>query len=156
MRGNLLQKGVTVSDDVISQALYLVNKEAKRSKDQKVHWYNAKQYDQLNIYRDTERRLYGLKDRVLMKLLIDGRAEILGVDTLVLPHKVMQLLIFSFSGAVFHMPLENLGGVINMVDLPSGTYDRAQWPHKPQVCTITKEQAVRILEDFICVGLACA
>jgi len=146
-----------VSDDVLSQALYIVNKEAKINKDQKVIGYSTGNFDQMATHRAIERQLYELKDGALKRLLTSGKTQIIGVDLLVLPHKTMQLLIFTFNGSTFHMPVENLGKKINIDSLPSvGNYDRRAWSHRPQLCSISKHEAVVILSNYVQFEGVCA
>jgi len=146
-----------VSDDILSQALYIVNKEAKKNKDQKVIGYNTGNFDQMTTHRAIERQLYELKDGALKRLLTSGKTQIIGVDLLVLPHKTMQLLIFTFNGSTFHMPVENLGDVINMDSLPrAGNYDRKGWSHRPKSCSISKNEAVVILRNYVHFERVCA
>lgn len=141
------------SDDLLYQALYLINKAAKESKDKKTQFYQRKDYKQLYSSRARERQLYRLKDRALQKLLADGRAQVLGVDELTLEHKTMQLLVFIFNGSLFHMPVENLEGLKFNNLRRVGKYDRSRWFHRRPICTISELDAIHLLEDFIRFGV---
>lgn len=68
-----------VNDDNIAEALYVINKSAKTSRDTKRSSFCSQKYDVVNRSKVRESKLYELKDKVLQKLLAENKANIKGI-----------------------------------------------------------------------------
>jgi len=70
---------IEMNTENLAEALYVINKFAKRIRDQKNSNYEIGQYESAKNSKLKEQELYHLKEKVLNKLLREEKARILGV-----------------------------------------------------------------------------
>ncbi len=84
----------------IAEALYIINKSVKKSRDTKTQNYDAGRFDVVSRAKTRQLKLYGLKNAVIDKLLNDNKAEIIGYHT----QKDNYLLLIRINDYTFHLP----------------------------------------------------
>ncbi|MDO7786532.1 YkyB family protein [Desulforamulus aquiferis] len=70
---------IEVTTEILAEALYVINKFAKRKRDHKKEHYYSGQFHLVNLSKKREQEIYNLKGQVLVKMLEQQRAEILGI-----------------------------------------------------------------------------
>lgn len=85
----------------ISEALYLINKSAKKSRDTKIENYYYRRHKVVSAAKTRQNKLYNLKDQVIKKLLNEQFAVVLGyhIQTKYVPKihlKLIKIGEFSF------------------------------------------------------------
>lgn len=94
-----------MTDENIAEALYIINKSAKKSRDTKNENYSSRNHSVVKRSKQRQVILYELKDQVINKLLCEGKASIKGY------HKQNEhqncLLLIEFKGLTFHLPSSN-------------------------------------------------
>lgn len=124
----------------IAQALYLVNKSAKVSRDTKQLNYEEKRHNIVQAAKTRQLKLYDLKQSVIDKLIKTNIIDIVGYH--VMPDGKYTLL--QLEGFKFHTPAKNIAGLIEL-----GTIDEEISAEKTKGLTINFFEAVSILERFL-------
>ena len=87
----------------IAEALYLINKSAKVSRDTKQTYYYMGKHQIVQSAKTRQAKLYALKDRVITKLLAEQKIDVKGYHTIV----NRQFLLLHLERFIFHIPLNN-------------------------------------------------
>lgn len=83
----LIKRRITNIDDIeikpetIAEALYVINKSAKKSRDTKEVNYDWGNHDIVSRAKIRQNSLYALKEEVLKKCIVNGFAEVMGYHT---------------------------------------------------------------------------
>ncbi|SHK46709.1 YkyB family protein [Desulforamulus aeronauticus] len=93
----------------LSEALYIINKFAKRKRDTKKDHYEQGHHDLVKSLKQREHQLYELKSQVLTKMLAEERAEILGIHKQIINtqgkrESINHLLLIQVGEHTFHRP----------------------------------------------------
>ncbi|RYL92226.1 hypothetical protein ABNN70_10495 [Sporolactobacillus sp. Y61] len=75
------------TDKNLSEALYLINKSAKKSRDTKGRNYSSGNHRVVHAAKTRQQKLYDLKDAVIAKLISENRMELLGYHTQDIKHE---------------------------------------------------------------------
>lgn len=97
-------RSVPVTDSNIAEALYIINKSAKKSRDTKQRAYYQCAHQICHSSKTRANKLYNLKDDVLSKLIREGKATYAGVHVQKNDYSVTFLKMYSFDGYIFHIP----------------------------------------------------
>ncbi|AEF93857.1 hypothetical protein Desca_0983 [Desulfotomaculum nigrificans CO-1-SRB] len=102
-------ENIEMTTENLAEALYVVNKFAKKMRDQKKYNYDAGQHDMVKQSRIKEQELYDLKEKVLSKMLAEERARILGIHKQTVENKQGELwenhlLLIAAGDYDFHRP----------------------------------------------------
>lgn len=98
---------VEMTDSNIAEALYVINKSAKISRDTKVNNYYKRNYSLVSRSKTRQNKLYDLKNDVIEKLLSEGKMVTLGYHTQNSHAEIAEinfLLLHQFMGYTFHEP----------------------------------------------------
>ncbi|WP_335871939.1 YkyB family protein [Bacillus sp. 2205SS5-2] len=139
---------IKISPSTIAEALYIINKSAKKSRDTKNHSYDSKKYSVVSRSKTRQLKLYNLKDAVINQLLELNQGEFLGYHRQVLQRenedvtnylKLYKLGNFTFHLPAFHSQVEGLKdlGEIGVISSDSISLD------------IKFHESVKLLETFI-------
>lgn len=88
----------------IAEALYIINKSAKVSRDTKSQSYEDRKFQVVNAAKTRQIRLYDLKEATIQKLLIQGSIDVLGFH--MINNKPFELL--QLEGFTFHTPINHV------------------------------------------------
>lgn len=100
---------IEMNTENLAEALYIINKFAKRKRDTKKDHYLQGNYALVKSLKNKEHELYQLKSQVLAKFLSEGRAEILGIHKQIINTKekrevINHLLLIQVGEHTFHRP----------------------------------------------------
>ncbi|GGK33125.1 hypothetical protein GCM10010965_27460 [Caldalkalibacillus thermarum] len=103
-RKRVIVRDIPLTDDNIAEALYLINKSAKKSRDTKVESYFEGRHHIVKRAKTRQYKLYDLKNRVMDKLIREGKAVLKGYhvqsnDS----HENTYLKLYQVSQYSFHM-----------------------------------------------------
>lgn len=98
-------KELPLTDENIAEALYIINKSAKKSRDTKNAKYWKRDYATVSRAKTRQSKLYQLKDEVISKLMKEQRVEIKGYHVQETEYGKRYLLLIEFAGFSFHMPM---------------------------------------------------
>ncbi|MBW8351924.1 hypothetical protein K0H71_21210 [Bacillus sp. IITD106] len=100
-------KEVEMTDENIAEALYVINKSAKKSRDTKNLSYFMGDHSTVKRSKSRQLTLYSLKDDVINLLIKEGKAKVIGF------HKqpsynetVNYLILVKIQGLTFHLPVD--------------------------------------------------
>lgn len=102
---------IEMTTENLGEALYVINKSAKRIRDSKKDNYDLGQYDSVKRSKLKEQELYNLKEKVLSKMLAENRAEIIGIHKQIVTNKSEyewenHLLLINVGEYSFHLPVK--------------------------------------------------
>ena len=102
---------IEMTTENLAEALYVVNKSAKRIRDSKRDDYSTGQHNRAKKSKLKEQELYHLKEKILSKMLEENRAEILGVHKQLVTNKSEYewenyLLLITIDDFSFHRPIK--------------------------------------------------
>jgi len=78
---------IPMTDENIAEALYVINKSAKTSRDTKGFYYEDGRHDIVKRSKNRESKLYNLKDKVLNKLIEENKVEVIGTHKQIVKQK---------------------------------------------------------------------
>ncbi|MFC7062757.1 hypothetical protein [Halobacillus seohaensis] len=129
------------SDKCLSDALYMVNKSAKKSRDTKTKSYSSGKHAVVSRSKTRQERLYDLKDKALKKLEKTGRLTLRGY------HKQSDnyLHLYEFGRHTFHKP-------VRYVDKSAaylGEIEGIIGSERSKETQLNYFQAVKLLENYV-------
>ena len=92
------------TDENIAQALYVINKSAKVSRDTKQKKYNSNKYALCKSAKTRMQNHYNLKEAVMRKLIDENRMKYIGICKQNNKHSENYLDMYKMCGFVFHLP----------------------------------------------------
>lgn len=92
------------TDENIAQALYIINKSAKISRDTKQKKYNSNKYTLCKCAKTRMQNHYNLKKAVMRKLIDENRMKYIGICKQNNKHSANYLDMYKMCGFVFHLP----------------------------------------------------
>ena len=92
------------TDENIAQALYVINKSAKVSRDTKQKEYNYGRHSLCKSAKTRMQNHYDLKDAVMKKLISENRMEYIGINKQETSWGTNYLLLYKMCGFTFHLP----------------------------------------------------
>lgn len=109
-----------LSIENICEALYVINKSAKKSRDSKKDNYYMRRHGIVSRCKTRECELYSLKDEVMNKLIDEGKLELVGYH---IQGCSMYLKYYKYSDYSFHLPstkeevegLKNIGNIDGVI-----------------------------------------
>jgi len=128
-------------DQTIADALYIINKSAKVSRDTKKESYSKRNFNVVNAAKTRQLKLYALKDEVIKKLIYENRITLEGYHR----QQDAKLLVYRLANRTFHIPTNESCkellclGVIN--DLIS--------VERKQIKGMNFSQAKKLLEKYV-------
>ena len=94
------------TDENIAQALYVINKSAKVSRDTKQKEYNYGRHSLCKSAKTRMQNHYDLKDAVMKKLISENRMKYIGICKQKNKHSEHYLAMYRMCGFVFHLPAD--------------------------------------------------
>ncbi|MCC8051541.1 MAG: hypothetical protein LIP10_12960 [Clostridiales bacterium] len=141
-------QSIEASDDNIAQALYIINKSAKKSRDTKNSKYEEGDHSTCHASKTRMLKLYHLKDEAMEKLIDEGRMEYLGINRQELPgHETNYLKVYALSGFTFHTPCESRD--INEAELLDSTITGLISAEQTRKTDLKFSQAEALLKKYI-------
>lgn len=129
----------------LAQALYNINKSARKSRDTKVNSFENCSYTVCKAAKTRSLNLYHLKDVALQKMIDDGLVKYLGIHCQIIDDvKRNYLKVYEVEGYSFHVPYD--GEVMD--DEITGTIEGKISAEKTKKTTINFMQAVKLLESY--------
>ncbi|OPX47846.1 YkyB family protein [Clostridium thermobutyricum] len=113
-----IKREIEINNKVLCEALYIVNKSAKVSRDTKYKAYENRDFKTCNMSKTRSLNLYYLKDRVIEKMINEGKLQFIGY------HKQNNVYLelyknteteFSFHKISNIKPENTLGNIDNMI-----------------------------------------
>ena len=103
---------IELTTENLAEALYIINKFAKRKRDTKRDHYELGHHDIVKNVKYREQQLYELKAQVLAKMLQEQRAEIMGIHRQTINGKaksecINHLLLIRVAERTFHRPAKS-------------------------------------------------
>lgn len=92
------------TDENIAQALYVINKSAKVSRDTKQKEYNYGRHSLCKSAKTRMQNHHDLKDAVMKKLISENRMEYIGINKQETSWGTNYLLLYKMCGFTFHLP----------------------------------------------------
>lgn len=139
-------RNVPVTDTNIAEALYIINKSAKKSRDTKQRAYHQCAHQICHASKTRANKLYNLKDDVLSKLIREGKANYAGVHVQKNDYSVTFLKMYSFGGYTFHIPCNqhdfDRKEIIGVIEGPISA-------EVIKNTKITFNQAMQVLADYM-------
>lgn len=135
---------ISQTDHNIAQALYIINKSAKRSRDTKQDAYDARQFSVCKGAKTRSMNLYYLKDNAIRKLIEENRIEYIGICRQEVGNHSVYLKFYKIDGFSFHVPYE---GHVNEENLLPEINELISSEKKIHT-EINYDQAVQVLEDY--------
>nr|WP_194950002.1 YkyB family protein [Anoxybacillus flavithermus] len=131
-----------LTDENIAEALYIINKSAKKSRDTKQKKYYEGKYSVVNRSKTRQMKLYALKDEVISKLRSENKMEVLGYHVQGYEN---YLLLLKLADYTFHTPVNKLDTkgleFLGEIDLIPA--------EKTKKTTLKFSEAVKLLETYI-------
>ncbi len=98
-------KLLEATDKSLAEALYIINKSAKTSRDTKQSNYYSRNFQVVGAAKTRQNKLYDLKDETISKLLDENRIKILGYhEQQAYDGDTNFLLMLEIEGFSFHLP----------------------------------------------------
>lgn len=94
------------TDENIAQALYVINKSAKVSRDTKQKEYNNRNHSLCKGAKTRMQNHYDLKEAVMKKLIDENRMKYIGICKQKNKHSEHYLAMYRMCGFVFHLPAD--------------------------------------------------
>lgn len=136
------------TDENFGEALYIVNKSAKVSRDTKNKSYNDRKHTVCAQSKTRMLNLYHLKDAVINKLIAEGRMNYLGINKQVISDdKCNYLRLYEIGGFTFHVPC-NVGDKIKKSELISSDIDGVISAERKRKVSLNYNQAIYFLEKY--------
>lgn len=95
-----------ITNQNIAEALYVINKSAKVHRDTKQANYEARRHSVVQASKTKQRKLYDLKELVVLKLLEDKKAKAVGIHRM----SGVRFVLIKMNDFTFHLPITNLKG----------------------------------------------
>lgn len=95
-----------MTDENLAQALYMINKSAKKSRDTKSFNYYRGKHGIVSASKTRQMKLYDLKDNVISKLKGENRINVVGYHVQENDWGKNHLLLLGLSGYTFHVPVD--------------------------------------------------
>lgn len=131
-----------ITPKTIAEALYIINKSAKVSRDTKSQNYEIRKYQVVNAAKTRQIRLYDLKEATIQKLLTQGIIEVVGFHMINnKPYKLLQLEGFTFHTPIGHIEKDNLEFL--------GSLEGANSSEKTKQVTLNFFEAENLLNRFV-------
>ena len=139
-------QAVPCTKDNLSEALYIINKSAKKSRDTKQRAFYDRDHGICHQAKTRSLNLYHLKDAALKKMQQDGYAEYLGIHRQILEDREPVFLdLYEVGRFTFHCPHR---GAINEEDIRSEVIDGEISAEQTKKVSIKYTQAIKLLENY--------
>ena len=133
-----------ITDDNIFKSLYVINKSAKKSRDNKIKNYDLERYGIVSRCKERENKLYKLKNRVMEKAILENKLKLEGFHVQSISNRCVYLCLYKGGEYSFHIPVE---------EKPDGKFlGKLDNKISSEVKVTTKikfKQAVDLLERYI-------
>lgn len=137
-----------MTDDNLAEALYVINKSAKKSRDTKNRAYYYSKHGACHGAKTRMIKLYHLKDAALQKLIDEGRAAFIGIHRQVFNERNQYLAMYGIAGFTFHTPYSG-----KIPEILLGDIDGKISAERTRNVKINYTQAVNLLEKYSGVSL---
>jgi len=128
-------------NQTIADALYIINKSAKVSRDTKKENYSKGNFNNVNGAKTRQLKLYALKDQVIKKLSQENRLILEGYHK----QEDVKLLFYRIANRTFHIPtntscddLQFLGSINGLINA-----------EREQITDMNFNQAKKLLEKYV-------
>lgn len=132
---------VEETNENIAEALYIINKSAKVSRDTKSEMYMRGEHRICHAAKTRSNNLYELKDMVIHKLITENRINLIGYHRSGLGY----LALYELSGFTFHIPCNNRDTDGEFL----GDFDEIVSAEKTRKTSINYNQAINLLENYV-------
>lgn len=141
------QARAEINDDNIAEALYIINKSAKISRDTKVNAYEYGDYRICKCAKTRQNNLYNLKDKTLKKLNKQNKLTLIGIHKQIINGQTNYLKLYQFKDYTFHIPImkEQIPKDAKILE----DILEEKIPSEKQKTKLTYNQAVQVLKDFL-------
>lgn len=130
----------------LAEALYLINKSAKISRDTKQMAYDHNKHRVCKASKTRSWNLYHLKDAVIKKMIEEGKAEYLGIHKQIINrHQVVYLDFYQVADFTFHCPHS---GEVEETEVMQNIIEGEIGAEKTRKVSINFQQAVKLLEKY--------
>lgn len=106
LRKAYVPKQLESTDDNLAQALYIINKSAKVSRDTKNDSYYNKKFGVCKAAKTRMLKHYHLKDEAMQKLIDENRMELIGYNKQVFYGEEQWLKLYKLGDFTFHIPCD--------------------------------------------------
>lgn len=137
---------IPCTKDNLAEALYVINKSAKKSRDTKKNSFYRSKHGVCHTAKTRSRNLYHLKDVALKKMYQDGIAEYQGIHKQIIKDMEPVLLdLYAIGRFTFHCPHY---GEVNEKEIREEVIDGEISAEQTKEVSIKFAQAVKLLEQY--------
>ena len=129
------------TNENLAEALYIINKSAKVSRDTKSEMYERGNHRICHAAKTRSNNLYDLKDMVIHKLITENRINLIGYHRSGLGY----LALYELSGFTFHIPCNNRDTDAEFL----GDFDEIVSAEKTRKTSINYYQAISLLKNYV-------
>lgn len=129
------------TNENIAEALYIINKSAKVSRDTKSDMYMCGNHRICHAAKTRSNNLYELKDMVIHKLINENRINLIGYHKSGLGY----LALYELSGFTFHIPCSKRDTDAEFL----GNFDGIVSAEKTRKTSINYNQAISLLKSYV-------
>lgn len=139
-------QSIPYTKDNLAEALYVINKSAKKSRDTKQNSFYRSKHGVCHTAKTRSRNLYHLKDVALKKMYQDGIAEYQGIHKQIIKDMEPVLLdLYAIGRFTFHCPHY---GEVNEKEIREEVIDGEISAEQTKEVSIKFAQAVKLLEQY--------
>ena len=140
-------KEIEMTDDNLAEALYIINKSAKVSRDTKTQAYEYGNFKICNSAKTRQVNLYNLKNKTLLKLDKQNKLKLIGIQKQIIDNKIIYLKLYEFKGYKFHLPIKE-NEINKNVPILDDILEEKISSDKRKT-KITYNQAILLLKKFV-------
>lgn len=130
----------------LAEALYLINKSAKISRDTKQMAYDHNRHKVCKASKTRSWNLYHLKDAAIKKMIEEGKIEYVGIQKQIINgHHATYLDLYQIADFTFHCPHS---GEVEETEIMQDVIDGEIGAEKTRKVSINFQQAVKLLEKY--------
>lgn len=138
---------VDMTEKHLAEALYIINKSAKKSRDTKNDAYYRRNHQVCHSAKTRAANLYAIKDAVLSKLIADGKAQYIGVNVQVSTFSRTYLKLYAYGGFTFHLPCREED--VKQSEILADRIEGIISAEADKTTSINYTQAVQVLNDYL-------
>lgn len=140
-------QSIPCTKDNLAEALYVINKSAKKSRDTKQKSFCKSKHGVCHSAKTRSRNLYHLKDVALKKMCQDGFAEYMGIHRQIIEDRREPVLLdlYAIGRFTFHCPHY---GEVNEKEIREEVIDGKISAEQTKEVSIKFGQAVKLLERY--------
>lgn len=133
------------NDENIAEALYIINKSAKKSRDTRHTAYHMRKHGVCHAAKTRSIQLYALKNHVIQKMISEGKASFLGFKKQIVNNNAVYLKTYAIADRQFHIPCDD---EVNDSCLLPGAIERMISAEKKNT-VLNYIQALTLLKKYV-------